>query len=220
VRVVVAGQNTLLRNLLTELADDRGIKVVAETGRGTQLIELCQLLAPDVAISDVDFEDTTLEHCLGALSATGTRVLALSDDCSEERVVSVLMSGAAGYLCHRASAQQLLDALEAIARGGAALDPVAAEKILMQWRMFRLRGSTTEPRRQELTRREVEVLTAMVEGLSAKAIAKRLGVATKTVENHKIRIFDKLGVSTQAQAVSLTLSRGLPAKAAVATEDR
>jgi DNA-binding NarL/FixJ family response regulator len=220
VRVVVAGQSILLRNLLTELADDRGIKVVAETGRGSELVELCQLLAPDVVVSDVDFEDTTLEHCLVSLKGAGTRVLALCEDCPEDRVVSVLMSGAAGYLRHHASAQQLLDALEAIARGGAALDPVAAEKILSQWRLFRSGGSTAQVRRQDLTRREVEVLTAMVEGLSAKAIAKRLGVAIKTVENHKIRIFDKLGVSTQAQAVSLTLSRGLPAKTRAATADR
>jgi DNA-binding NarL/FixJ family response regulator len=220
VRVVVAGQSLLLRNLLTGLADERGIKVVGETARGCELIELCELLAPDVVISDVDLEDTNLEHCLGALIVTRTRVLALCDDYSEDRVVSVMMSGAAGYLRHDASAQQLLDALEAVALGGAVLDPVAAENILSQWRHFRLRGSTAQARRHELTARELEVLTAMVEGLAAKTIAKRLGVATKTVENHKIRIFDKLGVSTQAQAVSLTLSQELLAKARVPMADR
>jgi DNA-binding NarL/FixJ family response regulator len=208
-RVVVAGQSLLLRNLLTELAHARGIKVVGETARATELIELCDLLTPDVVLSDLDFEDMALEQCLSALLVTGTRVLVLYDDYSEDRVMSVLMSGATGCLCHDASLEQLLEGLEAVAEGAAALDPVAAETILSQWRTFRLRGSTVQPHRQELTPREVEVLTAMVEGMAAKAIAKRLGVATKTVENHKIRIFDKLGVSTQAQAVSLTLSQGL-----------
>jgi hypothetical protein len=59
----------------------------------------------------------------------------------------------------------------------------------------------------------------MVEGLAAKAIAKRLGVATKTVENHKIRIFDKLGVRTHAQAVSVTISQGLLATTSLLVAD-
>ena len=212
VRVVVADQSLLLRNLLTQLADDHGIKVVGETARGAELIELCQLLAPDVVISDIELEDTALEHCLHALLLSGTRVLALCDESSPDRLVSVLAGGATGYLRHDASPQQVLDALGAVARGAAALDPVATKTILSQWRQFRLGGSTGQTRRQELTPREQEVLRAMVEGLAAKAIAKRLGVATKTIENHKIRIFDKLGVYTQAQAVSFTLSHGLVAK--------
>jgi DNA-binding NarL/FixJ family response regulator len=220
VRVVIAGQSLLLRNLAAGLADESAIKVVAETARGSELVELCDLHAPDVVISGVDFEDATLEQCLGALFVSGTSVLALCADCSEDRVVSVLMSGAAGYLRHDASGQQLLDALDAISRGGAALDPLAAKTVLGQWRTFRLRAWTGPTHRQELTPRERDVLIAMVEGLSARAIGERLGVATKTVENHKIRIFDKLGVNTQAQAVSLTLSQGLLATARVLPEHR
>jgi LuxR family maltose regulon positive regulatory protein len=53
------------------------------------------------------------------------------------------------------------------------------------------------------------VLEAMVEGLSTKAIARRLGVAYKTVENHKIRVFEKLQVRTHAQAVSVAIGHQL-----------
>jgi DNA-binding NarL/FixJ family response regulator len=53
------------------------------------------------------------------------------------------------------------------------------------------------------------VLKAMAEGLAAKGIARRLGVATKTVENHKVRVFDKLGVRNHAQAVSVAITHGL-----------
>jgi DNA-binding NarL/FixJ family response regulator len=219
VRVVVAERSLLLRNLLRELADNHGITVVGETARGAELIELCELLAPDVVISDIELEETTLEECLRPLLRTGARVLALCDDCSPDRLVSVLVGGATGYLLHDASPQQVLDALGAVASGAAALDPVAARTILSQWRTFRLQGSAGEFRRPELTPREEEVLQAMVEGLAAKAIAKRLGVATKTVENHKIRIFDKLGVRTQAQAVALTIGQGLLAKGPIPTVD-
>jgi len=64
-------------------------------------------------------------------------------------------------------------------------------------------------RAPNLTARELEVLAAMADGLSAKAIALRLGVALKTVENHKVRIFDKLGVQTQAHAVSVAIGLGV-----------
>lgn len=60
-----------------------------------------------------------------------------------------------------------------------------------------------------LTAREHAVLVAMAEGMATKTIARHLGVAIKTVENHKIRIFDKLGVRTQAHAVSVAIGQGL-----------
>jgi DNA-binding CsgD family transcriptional regulator len=57
------------------------------------------------------------------------------------------------------------------------------------------------------------VLASLADGLSTKAIARRLGLAVKTVENHKSRVFDKLGVNTQAHAVSLAIGQGLVAGA-------
>ena len=61
------------------------------------------------------------------------------------------------------------------------------------------------------------MLVAMTDGLPAKSIARRLDMAVKTVENHKIRIYDKLGVRTQAHAVSLAISQGLVADGAGAS---
>jgi DNA-binding NarL/FixJ family response regulator len=84
--------------------------------------------------------------------------------------------------------------------------------LLEQWRRLRdagrigTVGGGVSP---SLTVREMDVLVAMADGLPAKAVARRLGVAVKTVENHKIRIYDKLGVRTQAHAVSLAISQGL-----------
>ena len=90
----------------------------------------------------------------------------------------------------------------------------AASLVVDQWR--RLRGAGNESNdRLALTPREIEILAAMADGLSNKAIARRLGVVVKTVENHKIRVFDKLGVKTQAHAVALAISHGLLAGAGV-----
>jgi DNA-binding CsgD family transcriptional regulator len=70
-----------------------------------------------------------------------------------------------------------------------------------------------------LTVREHDVLVAMADGLPAKSIARRLGMAVKTVENHKIRIYDKLGVRTQAHAVAVAIGQGLLADRRMASAD-
>src|SRR5205809_513286 len=79
------------------------------------------------------------------------------------------------------------DAVRAVARGDIALHPVAAATVVDQWRRLRVGagGSTVGNQRLALTPREVDVLAAMADGLSTKGIARRLGVAVKTVENHK-----------------------------------
>ena len=71
-----------------------------------------------------------------------------------------------------------------------------------------------------MTARERDVLEAMAEGLGAKAIARRLGVAVKTVESHKFRIFEKLGVHTQAHAVAVAIHHGLLTAPLVGSERR
>jgi DNA-binding NarL/FixJ family response regulator len=76
-----------------------------------------------------------------------------------------------------------------------------------QWRTSRGSGS----QRASLTPREREVLMALAKGLTTKAIARRLGVAMKTVESHKIRLFSKLGARTQAHAVSIAIGQHLVA---------
>ena len=86
---------------------------------------------------------------------------------------------------------------------------MAATTILDQWRRLRNEPEAAVERRATLTAREQDVLEAMVDGLATKAIARRLGVAPKTIENHKLRVFDKLGVRTHAHAVSVALAHGL-----------
>jgi DNA-binding NarL/FixJ family response regulator len=96
-----------------------------------------------------------------------------------------------------------------VASGSAVLAPAAAGTILEQWRRLRESGGSGAAGLPDLTPRESEVLAAMVDGLASKAIARRLGMALKTVESHKTHIFDKLGVPTQAAAVSFAIAHGL-----------
>ena len=103
---------------------------------------------------------------------------------------------------------EIATGVQAVARGGVALNPTVAVTLLENWCRLRQDLARSDARIvRSLTPRESEVLAAMVEGLSTKAIARRLGVAYKTVENHKIRVFEKLQVRTHAQAVSVAIGR-------------
>lgn len=210
-RVVIAHRSTFIRDVVRLRGAARATVVVAaETSRGADLVGLCRSERPDVAIVEATFPDgTEIESVLPAVGATGARILVVCGDPSPERLTRVLLLGASGYLHDDASPDQVVEAIEAVARGGSVLGPSATTTIMEQWRRLREPRAPADSAFATLTAREHEVLGAMADGLGAKSIAGRLGVAVKTVESHKLRIFEKLGVHTQGHAVSLAITHGL-----------
>lgn len=211
IRLITAHRSTFIRDVLRISGVARKIFVVGEARSATELVELCRSEQPDVVYAEDSFDDgSSIESVLVLLMTTGARVIVVCDDPSPERLTRILALGAHGYLRHDTTPEQVLDAVESVADGAAVLGPVATATVLEQWRRLREpRGGVSGGMLAELTPREHDVLVAMSDGLPAKSIARRLGVAVKTVENHKIRIYDKLGVRTQAHAVSLAISQGL-----------
>ena len=207
-RIVVADRNPYLRALLVRLCRNAGHRVVGETAAMATLLLLVEEEAPDVVITDVDLDDGPIEPCLAQLQRGGPEVLVVCGQAAPDRLTTILGEGVSGYLLYDTGPLQLIEALHLVTAGAAALHPSVAGTVLRQWRALR---STASPNgvRARLTPRELEVLTGMVEGLPTKNIARRLGVALKTVENHKLRIFDKLGARTQAHAVGVALAHGL-----------
>jgi DNA-binding NarL/FixJ family response regulator len=217
IRLITAHRSTFIRDVLRISGVARKIYVVGEARSATELVELCRSEQPDVVYAEDSFDDgSEIESVLVLLNTTGARVIVVCDDPSPERLTRILALGAHGYLRHDTTPEQVLDAVESVAGGAAVLGPVATATVLEQWRKLREpnRGHTISGGvASSLTVREHDVLVAMADGLPTKSIARRLGIATKTVENHKIRIYDKLGVRTQAHAVSLAISQGLVVRA-------
>jgi len=209
--VAAATANPLHRDLIEVALREQGVDLVDTASSLAGLLRCCAERSPQVVVSDSNLGSESLQAGLPVILAGGARVLVFCADASTEGLVEVLLGGASGYLLLRDSGPaQLAEAVRSVAQGDAALHPGVAASILEQWRALQDRGGS-EPaaKRLTLTPREQEVLDAMVEGLGNKAMAIRMGVAAKTVEQHKARIFDKLGVNTQAQAVSVALRNGL-----------
>jgi len=215
IRLVTAHRSTFIHDVLRISGAARNVLVVGQARSASELAKICSEEHPDVVYAEDSFEDgSEIEWVLALLVTAGTRVIVVCDDPSPERLTRILELGAAGYLRHDTTPEQVLDAIESVAGGAAVLGPAATATVLDQWRRQREPAAlATSGGNTALTAREQDVLEAMGDGLSAKLIARRLGVAVKTIENHKIRIFDKLGVHTQAHAVSLAIGQGMLANA-------
>jgi DNA-binding NarL/FixJ family response regulator len=212
-KVVVLHDHEFVPEVLKLVLADR-IDVVAETRSGKAAVALSELLVPDVVITGEMFIDGVLEYYVPALLQTGTRVLLVAEPHEKARLLELVELGITGVVDAGQAPGDLAEAVLVLAAGGAVLPPDVTASIATDWRRSRRRDSN-EGYGGALTSRELEVLGAMSDGLSAKAVAHQLGIAVKTVENHKTRIFDKLGVRTQSQAVALAIGQGTGGPAAV-----
>ena len=209
-RLVIGHDDELVREVLAVACARGGVDLVASARTFDELLAHCADLTPDVVLIADRLDGRWVEDVLPAVQATGAQVVVLSDDRSPDRAGQLLSRDVAGYLSYDARPDEVVGGIVAVARGDVALNPAVLSIILDQWRTMRSQPAQLPPhRRPALTDREQDILAAMADGLPAKAIATRLGLAVKTVENHKIRVFDKLGVRSQAHAVAVAMAQGL-----------
>jgi DNA-binding NarL/FixJ family response regulator len=193
VRVVLAEDLFLLRDGLTLLLQAHGCTIVAAVDSGPALLAALLEHRPDVAVVDVrlppTFTDEGLQAALAARrEVPGLPVLVLSQHVEQLYARELLAdgSGAVGYLLKDRvfNAEQFVDALRQVARGGTVMDPEVIAKLLN-------RAAPTDA----LTPREREVLGLMAEGRSNAAIAQRLHLSESAVGKHIASIFGKLGLT-------------------------
>jgi len=185
---------------------DRGV-VVADATTGGEAIGLCELFVPDVVVASELLTDGVVENFVPALLRTGSRVLVVCEPRETAAMVELVALGVTGLVLSDSTPQELSEVILTLAAGGAVFPNEVMAAVAADWRRSR-RERGGDGRSAELTEREREVLGAISDGLSTKAVAHHLGIAVKTVEHHKSRIFDKLGVRTQAEAVAVALGTG------------
>jgi two-component system nitrate/nitrite response regulator NarL len=210
VPTIVAGVNGLLRDILAAEAPENDITIVADVADLSSLTRAASDCRPQVVIIDAPRGLDPWLADATALHADGIGVVVITDATSPEDIVSLLAAGVDGLLRSDTSPSEVMRAARTVGTGGVVLHDDIAAIVLHQWRAQRGHRTPLEGHpRSELTARESEVLQAMADGLSTKAIARRLEVALKTVENHKTRVFQKLGARSNAHAVSMAIRMGL-----------
>jgi DNA-binding NarL/FixJ family response regulator len=210
IRVLVVDDHpTFRRGLGALLASLPDVELVGEAAYGEAAVERTAELAPDVVVMDLDMPGLggveATRRIVAAQPSVAVLVLTMLDE--DESVFAAMRAGARGYVVKGADTDDVLRALESVARGDAVFGPAVASRVLSYLtRPLSARDPMLFP---ELTEREREVLELMARGLSNNEIARKLVVSPKTVRNHVSNVFAKLQVSDRAQAIVRAREAGL-----------
>jgi len=212
--LVVDDQAMVREGFSALLAAQEGIEVVGAAADGVTAVSQAAALRPDVVVMDIrmprmDGIEAT-RRIVEQAPAGSVHVLVLTTFDLDDYVVEALRAGASGFLLKDADAQQLTEAVRVVARGDALLAPTVTKRLIATY----LEASETPAPRaveleQQLTPRELEVLTLIAEGLSNQEIAARLFLAEPTVKSHVSHVLAKCGIRDRAQAVILAYESGL-----------
>jgi len=204
VSILIADDHAVVRRgVRTLLETQPGWKVVSEESNGREAIDKVIKLSPDVAILDISMPD------LNGLDATTlilkarpeTRVLILTMHSEEDLIKKSLSAGARGYLLKSDAERDLITAIEALLHGKTFFTSAASDVILDN-----LRGGThhTWAERKggdRLSPREREIVQLLAEGRSNKEVAAVLNISTRTVENHRAKVMEKLKLHSLGELV-------------------
>jgi DNA-binding NarL/FixJ family response regulator len=209
VRVFLADDHHVVRAGLRALVDNQAdMEVIGEAGDGLSAVEQAQDLRPDVVVMDVSMP------VMGGAKATAL----LKDACPDMRVLALtvhedmgyleqlIQAGASGYVLKRAAADDLIHAIRTVAQGGGYLDPTVTG--LVMGGLANPEPAALTEREARLTEREEEVMRLVARGFTNREIAGRLDVSTKTIETHKARAMEKLGVAGRSEIVAYAVRRG------------
>jgi DNA-binding NarL/FixJ family response regulator len=213
VRLLVADDQALVRAGFCKLLETRDdFEVVAEANDGEAAVNAARRQQPDVALLDIrmpglDGIEATRRILGGASPAT--RVIILTMFGLDEYIYESLRAGASGFLLKDAPPEELLGAVEVVARGDALLSPAVTRRVIEEFARVRRVPPQSDSRLAQLTTRELDVLRLLSRGCSNAEIAEQLVVSDATAKTHVGHILAKLGVRDRVQAVILAYESGL-----------
>lgn len=211
IRILLADDHNLLRQGLKRIiGEQQEFEVVAETGSGLEAVQLAKAHRPDIAVVDVAMPELNgIEATAQLLKASPeTSVLMLSMYGDERYVLRAMRAGARGYVLKDTVEDDFLQALRALAEGKTFFSPTVA-RICQEASAQHLDQRDIDDRYELLTERERQLYHMLAEGQTNKDIAARLGLSLHTVETHRTRIMEKLGVHSIAELVLSAVRRGI-----------
>jgi DNA-binding NarL/FixJ family response regulator len=200
IRVALADDHPVVRDGLSALLGSvAGIDVVATAATGRDAVRAAVTLCPDVLVLDIQMPDldgvSAAREITRDAPAVAVLMLTMFDD--DESVFAAMRAGAKGYVLKGATQEEIVRAIRAVAAGQAIFGPGVARRVLGR---LSGRAAVTDPFPQ-LTPRERQVLELLAAGLSTTVIGGKLGLASKTINNHASAIFAKLQVADRTEVV-------------------
>ena len=210
IRVVIGDDKKIIRSgLVTMLSSNTDVEVVGEADDGWRTVRIAEELLPDVVIVQVAMPDLNGVEVTRRIVTRypAIKVIGLSDYLDRRIVSSIIKAGASGYLTSDCSVEELTQAIYAATVSQTFLSPSIAGLIIKDY-LRQLRGSRQSVS-HVLTLRERDVLRLLADGKNMKSIALELRISVKTVETHRRRIIEKLGIKNIAGLTKYAIIEGL-----------
>ena len=222
IRIMLVDDHEIVRTgLKTYLETQNGMQVVAEASSGEEALLLAPQARPNVIVMDITMPG------IGGIEATRRfvnaypegRILALTVHTDQQYFFEMMGAGAAGYLAKQAAAEELVEAIRAVAHGQVYLQPVLARWLLEDYRRLldlyekqeeqAIQRSSKSDSLDVLSKREIQVLKMVASSHSNQQIGQELGISPKTVSRHRERIMQKLSIHTSVELVRFAVKTGL-----------
>ena len=212
IKVAVFDDNLPRRELLQILLDSsEGYKC---TGVYEDCRDVLRHLAgdlPDVVLMDIDMPHVNGIEGLSLIKQQFPKIKVLMQTIfeDEDKIFNAIVAGADGYILKKAAPLKLLEGIREVMEGGAPMTPVIAKQVLL---LFSNKHKSISKNDFDLTPREMEILSLLVEGYSYKMIAAKCNVTYATVNTHISSIYHKLKVSSGTEAVAIAIESGIAGK--------
>ncbi|MDH4135188.1 MAG: response regulator transcription factor [Anaerolineae bacterium] len=210
ITILLADDHVLVREGTCKLLErEEDLHVVGEAGDGEEAVRLVTELRPAVAIIDIAMPKLNgieaTKQIKTLCPATAVLILTAYDD--DPYIFALLEAGAAGYLLKNVRGRDLIEAIRAVNAGESVLHPAVARKVI-----DRFARPPSEPPEErvldQLTERELEVLTLAAKGMSNRDIARHLNLSIRTIQAHLSAVFSKMQVGSRTEAVVQALQKG------------
>jgi NarL family two-component system response regulator LiaR len=209
--VLVVDDHALVREMLADrISGERGMYVTAQAATSDDAVRMCQELAPDVVLLDIDLPGISAFDAARTMAGSNKppRIIFLSAFIQDGYIAEALDVRAAGYLSKATPPPQVVEAIRTVARGRTAMCAEVLDRLILD-------GLPTESglgagsRRSLLTQREREVVALIATGLQQKQVATRMGISIKTVQTHLAHAMDKLEIHDRVELARYAIREGL-----------
>jgi DNA-binding NarL/FixJ family response regulator len=221
IRLMLVDDHEVVRTgLKTFLETQDGMLVVAEADNGQTAVQLAKELAPQVIVMDITMAGLDGMEATRQIKAfrPECKVLALTVHADEQYFFQMLAAGAEGYVTKQVAAEELVEAIRAVAAGNVYLQPALASWLLKDYRRLLSQANHWHPAEADknhaaglemLSRRELQVLECVAQGMTSIQIGEALEISPKTVARHRERIMGKLHMHSSAELVRFAIRTGL-----------
>ncbi|GAB3449663.1 response regulator transcription factor [Massilia solisilvae] len=206
IRIILADDHSIVRHGLKQLMGmTTDLQVVGEASNGQQVLGLlpggCDLLLLDLSMPNLSGVELIRRI---AAREDAPRVLVLSMHNEAQLVSRAIKAGAAGYLTKDSDPETLIAAIRKVARGGRYIDPALVDTMVFDHGL-----GDDKPPHERLSDREFQIFQLLVSGDSVNNIAARLSLSAKTISTHKLRLLQKMQMSSIAELTRYALEHQL-----------